>query len=331
MISSKNNGYFHSLDLLRGIASISVTLFHFVIENRFSYNSFFRDLFSFGHLGVQVFFVISGFVIPYSMYKGKYNYYKIIVFFKKRLVRLEPPYITSIFLIFLINYIFFLSPYWHEDLLNVNSKQVILHLGYLNSFFQEGWLNQVYWSLGIEFQFYILIAFLFPLIIKNVSVWYLVLTILNLISCFISYESLLFSHLPYFALGITLFRFFTLKDSYWVLIISSLQCILIILLKTQFNLEFVFAFVVPFPFFFFIKNVNKLGRFLGEISYSLYLIHIPIGQRVIKIGVDFTSNVLSETVLIILALLISIFCSYIMYILIEKPTIEFTKRFKYGS
>ena len=169
MNKTKVTHYLPSIDLLRGIAAISVTLFHLVIISRLESPSLFRDVFSFGHLGVQVFFVISGFVIPYSMYKGNYTLYKMKTFFKKRLVRLEPPYIASIILVFVFNYIFYLSPYWHEEIIDVTWSQLLFHLGYLNSVFQEGWVNQVYWSLGIEFQYYILIAFTFYFINMSTS------------------------------------------------------------------------------------------------------------------------------------------------------------------
>jgi peptidoglycan/LPS O-acetylase OafA/YrhL len=39
-----------------------------------------------------------------------------------------------------------------------------LHLGYLNAFFNYDWIVALYWTLAIEFQFYLSIGLLFPLI-----------------------------------------------------------------------------------------------------------------------------------------------------------------------
>lgn len=319
-----------SIDLLRGIAALSVSLFHFVIINRLESPSIFKDIFNFGHLGVQVFFVISGFVIPYSMYKGDYSFKKMKTFFKKRLVRLEPPYIGSILLIFILNYLFYLSPYWHEEIMDVTWTQMLYHLGYLNSVFQEGWINQVYWSLGIEFQYYILMAFTFYFINHKTSIWLITFIILLLLSIIIPFQSYIFSHLPFFILGILIFRFLTKKDSIYTFLTFISITLFVIFFKEGFRFEMIFAGAFPFLFFFVFKKSSKIGRFLGDISYSLYLIHIPIGQRIIRIGSDFTHNVYIETLLILFTLGVTIFCSYVFYRIIEKPTKNFTKRFKYN-
>lgn len=326
---NKDITYIKSLDLLRGLAAISVTLFHFVIIGRLSHPSLFRDVFSIGHLGVQVFFVISGFVIPFSMYKGNYSLKKIVTFFKKRIVRLEPPYLASILLIFLINWIFFISPYWHEELLDVSFKQVVFHLGYLNSFFNEGWLNQVYWSLGIEFQYYFFIAFFYIIISGSLLKWGVSYILLISLSFLFPFDSFLFQHLPFFVIGILVFRFLTEKDSIKIFIVFLIVTLVVICFKYNSSFEYLMASILPLFFFFLIKNVGKIGEFLGKISYSIYLIHVPIGQHLIKIGIGFTQNVLEETLLIILTFLITLFFSYIFYKLIEKPSQAFTKRFRY--
>lgn len=331
MNTSKVTHYLPSIDLLRGIAAISVALFHFVIISRLVFPSLFKDVFRFGHLGVQVFFVVSGFVIPYSMYKGNYTLKKIKTFFKKRLIRLEPPYIASIFLIFILNYIFYISPYWHEEIIDVTWSQLLFHLGYLNSVFQEGWINQVYWSLGIEFQYYILMAFIFYFINHKPLVWSITFVFLLSLSIFIPLESYVFNHLPFFILGILIFRFLTKKDSIYFFLFFIFITLLVISYKYEFAVEYIIAATFPFLFFFVFKKSSKLGGFLGDISYSLYLIHIPIGQRIIRVGADFTNSVYSETLLIILTLGLTMFCSYIFYLIFEKPTRNFAKRLKYGK
>ena len=47
---------------------------------------------------------------------------------------------------------------------NVSAFQLLLHLGYLNAFFNYDWSVALYWTLAIEFQFYLSIGLLFPLI-----------------------------------------------------------------------------------------------------------------------------------------------------------------------
>ena len=61
-----------NLDLLRGVAALAVCLFHFDYDGALGIPSVSHVL-SYGYLGVQMFFVISGFIIPYSMLRSGYR------------------------------------------------------------------------------------------------------------------------------------------------------------------------------------------------------------------------------------------------------------------
>jgi peptidoglycan/LPS O-acetylase OafA/YrhL len=318
-----------SIDLLRGLAAISVSLFHFVIISKLVFPSIFRDVFSYGHLGVQIFFVVSGFVIPYSMHKGNYNLKKIKVFFLKRIVRLEPPYILSILLVLLLNFLFFLSPYYKEDILDVSWYQLLYHIGYLNSIFQEKWINDVYWSLGIEFQYYILLSIVYEYVSNKTTTWFILVIIFTFSSFLIPQHSFIFFHLPFFIIGISIFRLLIEKDSFYFFILCLIFMLIVIYFQPDSNIFFSLSALVTLPFFLFFKRSFKIGKFLGNISYSLYLIHIPVGQRFILIGANYTSSLMGETFLILLALSLSILVSYFFYLFIEKPSKEIAKRYKY--
>ena len=91
------NEYFNHIDVLRFIAVFSVILFH--IDS---------NLFPRGYLGVDIFFVISGFVITNSLYK-EFNLKKkidILNFYARRLKRIYPALIFVLFLS-LITYLIF--------------------------------------------------------------------------------------------------------------------------------------------------------------------------------------------------------------------------------
>lgn len=114
----------------------------------------------YGWLGVPVFFVISGFVIPYAMYNAGYSLSHFGRFLAKRLIRLDPPYLASILLILLVGILPTFVPGFAGQRPSFPTAQVLAHLGYLNTFLGYQWLNPVYWSLAIEFQYYLLIGFL---------------------------------------------------------------------------------------------------------------------------------------------------------------------------
>jgi len=60
-------------------------------------------------------------------------------------------------------------------------------------------------------------------------------------------------------------------------------------------------------------------RFFGTISYSLYLIHIPIGGRITNLVDAFTHNTNLRIVFAFVAIAVSIICAAFYYRFIEKP------------
>lgn len=94
-----------SLDLLRGFAVIMVCFCHF--GKPVSHGAIATELFSmlgnYGQYGVHIFFVISGFIIPFSLLKAKYELKDYFRFLYKRFLRLHPPYLVALFFTLLIS------------------------------------------------------------------------------------------------------------------------------------------------------------------------------------------------------------------------------------
>ncbi|GMT10920.1 hypothetical protein PFISCL1PPCAC_2218, partial [Pristionchus fissidentatus] len=173
---------------LRGIAIISVLLFHLL-----------PDLFINGYLGVDVFFVLSGYLISSILSKHeKLSIDHFLDFYKRRFERIIPLYATLL-LMCLISSLFLFSSfdventrisfvwslilarnlqqihdsrdYWKQS---SNSKPLLLHL----------------WSLGVEMQYYLIAPFLSFALIFVKSRTHRVLALIVLISIsFISYFS----------------------------------------------------------------------------------------------------------------------------------------------
>lgn len=322
----KSDQYHFSIDLLRGVAALMVVLYHFLaIPGRFSDFWALQKVASFGHFGVQVFFVISGFVIPNAMYNSAYELKYIGRFMLKRLTRLEPPYIISIIICIALAYISLLSPYYKGKAPEISLPQVLLHLGYLNIYFKYDWLNVVYWSLAIEFQFYLLIALLFPLIVSNKKQWMILLWIaIGVASFFIKDTELIFRHAPFFFFGIALFLFKRDKISRFgfllFLLINSIYCFYI---GDESHVLFGLgtSFVILFT-----EIRNSVSIFLGSISYSLYLLHVPIGQRMINISKSFINSQFLLLLFVVFIILLMLLISYFYFLMIEKPSQTLSKR-----
>jgi len=323
-------GYLTSLDLLRGLAAVAVCYFHFTHGNPdfLSKTNILYISGRFGFLGVDVFFVLSGFVIPYAMFRGNYQIKNFGRFLTKRLVRIEPPYLVSIALVLLLNWISTLSPYYRGAAFSVNFEALALHLGYLNAFFNFPWVNDVYWTLAIEFQYYILIALVFPLLIHTEKKYsFGTLMIFGFSSFLLSSHNYIFNYAFLFIAGILLFQFYIgyLNKKQF----GSFFLITLLLIYSKFDNRYLVAALLPYFFITYFEFHDKVSRFLGNISYSLYLVHIPIGGRIINLCETFVQNEWIRSLFVFIALIISIFVAWLFFKFIERPFMELSKRISY--
>lgn len=319
------------LDSLRGFAALSVCLFHFVYSTlNFVDETWVRTIFYQGIFGVQTFFVISGFIIPYSMYSAGYQFRDFFSFFVKRLARLEPPYLFSLVLALAI--LFLKSRIAASEQLTMpDTLHIALHIGYLIPFFENyTWLNEVYWTLAVEFQFYIFIALFFvPLTRSSAPLrWLLYAGILAF--SFVGSYQFLPQALPYFLLGILLFLFQTRRvgpSEFWTA--TALTSLLIVFRFPPVGLAFGLVTVLGVCFFQKQKvwGLHQLGKF----SYSIYLLHPLIGSSIINVLSHRVHTPIQKCGVVSVGLLATLAFSWLMYRLIEQPSQKLSKSITYGQ
>lgn len=326
----KTIGEIKILDSLRGAAALSVCLYHFVCTTTgYVTNEYVLSFFGFGKHGVQMFFVISGFIIPWSMAQAGYQLKNLPKFLGKRLIRLEPPYMVALFLAIIILAVRarILGP--DSNLQGLSFPRIALHFGYLIPFFQEyKWVNQVFWTLAVEFQYYFVIALIFPVFnLKGIG-FRLTLYFVALAAMFFSSSAFLPYWAPLFLLGIVLFYYKSEKikaAEYW-LVTSLVLCFG--LFRYEFG-DVLFSGIAVFVIAFY-ANVNlKFGDFFGKISYSLYLIHPIVGATAINLLSHRFTEPYQKVLVIILGLLISIAGAFVMYYFIERPSKNFSRKISY--
>ncbi|MFT3908091.1 MAG: acyltransferase [Ferruginibacter sp.] len=316
---------------MRGFAAMAVCFFHFTYSNAnyFTNNNPVKIIGSYGHYGVEVFFVISGFVIPWSMHKGGYMIRHFKTFLLKRIIRIEPPYIISIVLVVLLGYISTLSPYYRGQPFHPDPVALLFHLGYLNAFFHLPWVNSAYWTLAIEFQYYILIALIFPLVAsKKIYVWLGTIVAFNFILLLVPSVDLIFLYSFYFTLGIITYKYMIAAINATVYFIFIAVLLSLIFLK--FDLPGFMAGLLP-VLFVYSKKESKVGEFFGNISYSVYLLHVPIGGRIINLSENFVKTDLMRYVVLLLAMAVTIAFSYLFYKYIELPCKKMAHKIQYGD
>jgi peptidoglycan/LPS O-acetylase OafA/YrhL len=312
------------LDSLRGIACIMVILYHYTSR----YFEIFKTpniafyKFSFGHLGVELFFMISGFVILMSIQKVTNGW----EFLKKRFLRLYPSYWLAVFFTFIV-VTFIGLPGRESSIINA-----LINLSMLHEFIGVPHIDGVYWSLSVELTFY-LIIFLSLFFSKTLFIkfgWILLVILSGTV--FLKSSLLMTSNsfvLKYYHLFYAGSLFFAYREKMF-----STHIFLLLIISTLVH-EYLlhgFIFLIPILFFYslfialqfnLLKYIsNKFFLFLGFISYPLYLVHQNIGYLIIfhfnKLGFNYHFGFVS-------AILVSVFLAWILAEFIEP---FFQKRLK---
>jgi len=320
------------LNFLRFLAAAMVGLFHSSFV--FSPESSFFHFLSFGSDGVYIFFVISGFIIPWSLDQSHYGRLDFKIFIIKRFRRLFPPFIFS------------LMCYWigwcwlHPLSLLENIKVLLSNLFFLVPFGIGEWVNEIYWTLWVELQFYLLVGFIFPLLIhffptRSVGI-IILLNLLCLGSLFIpdsTEKNFIFFHLPYFALGFIAFQIARIRAIQITHLLSFLCTIFTLWWSLDglhgLSLSSLYFSISTFIFILFFNTTFKFLERLGEFSYSFYLMHgliiawTSLLWKTLFIQYDF------PWMFVLLIQLTAWLFSALVYHGIEKKSLLWSKKIKY--
>jgi peptidoglycan/LPS O-acetylase OafA/YrhL len=148
------------IDGLRGIAACSVMVFHFIASGSFYpiFQSRLPHVFGvahFGFLGVDIFFVLSGFVIAFSVRNEKVTGRFVRSFIVRRWLRLDPPYLLTIALTLLLLWFYNSGLHQHGTPMPT-IRQTLANVFYLTGILKIQPMLPVFWTLCLEVQFYLL-------------------------------------------------------------------------------------------------------------------------------------------------------------------------------
>jgi peptidoglycan/LPS O-acetylase OafA/YrhL len=269
------------VDSLRGVAALSVVWCHLAGFGVFAASA------RYGWLGVYIFFVVSGFILPYTLFQADYKISSYGKFLLKRICRIDPPYFLSIALEIGFVYLASLSPMFKVGAPSFTWKQILMHVGYLNAFTGGPWIIGVFWTLGIEFQYYLLIGILFPVFASKSRLLESIVFLPLLIILLEHHEfalrprgeqgGLIFPYAFVFLMGIFTFKYrsgLTGRRAYLVsLLLVSLcaaACQGPIIALTALSTALLIAFA---------HFRSRILEWVGMISYSLYLIPLLSGYK----------------------------------------------------
>ena len=315
-----------SLALLRGIAVLAVCFCHFgkPVSTGTVFPEFFKLLGEYGKYGVHIFFVISGFVIPFSLDKAKYTIKDYFLFLYKRLLRLHPPYIAGLVFTLIIA----AASYHSRHLPNPETPMTIFKsLFYMHAPYD----NPVFWTLKIEAEYYIFVGIFFALLTKFpkpaliIGIPALALLSLTPITEYIG----LFSFITFFLIGTVGYLIYVKAGN----IIVEYLVLLALVTFSFFHFELPASIVSSLTvlcILYFKRPVSSVLEFPGEISYSIYLIHFPLGVKLINllqrhVGLSY------YWVIFFVALVVCFIFAYVFWQFIEKPSAKLSNGVRYGK
>lgn len=243
--------YYYDVQTLRFISLLIVIIYHLGINRT-------------GFIGVDIFFVISGFIMTYQ-YKKLNNY---MLFVTSRIRRLFPSAYTILTFYYFLNINeFAYMEYKHCIFFTVNTYFNKMKSDYFHPSSNSIFLH--YWSLSVEMKYYLFC----PIILSIISFYKYILQ---------SYRKLFI----YFNLVSRLYEFNTGIFSYYSQISNSLYvcklvlCFIILVISNYENNIFIIPITVLISNAYLISRVEYfrfyLLEYIGNISYIVYLIHYPL-------------------------------------------------------
>ncbi|MEK7622392.1 MAG: acyltransferase [Patescibacteria group bacterium] len=319
------------LDELRGLAILCIMLFHYLYLYDLRYGHLYTFSFNFhwgGFFGIYLFFVISGFVVMKSLERVK----KPLDFIINRLSKLYPSYWLAMIITYTFVFIFGLPGR------EVGFKDFLINLSMLQHWLGVPDVDGVYWILPIFLIFYgFIVLTLLTKQLKHIEIigvgWLIIEVGLRLIN--FPYRELIrsffgfFDYAHLFLIGILFYQLKTKGFIWWRNLLIWL--VFLIELSNHKTTETISLLVILTIFYLIIINKlqimeNRLFKWLGQISYPLFLVHTNIGYVVIQKVYTF-----SDSPLLILGLpfLITLLLATAIYYWIEKPALTTIRNIYY--
>lgn len=341
-----------NIQVARGVAALIVFLFHFhVVEPLYGPDRLTPTFFNYGRMGVDIFFVISGFIMVYVSGHAQQGLATARSFLVRRGFRIYPLYWFVTLAVLAVYYgsrkTLFEGPVGEDPnlvaslLLAPHARDPILLVG---------------WTLIHEVYFYIVFAGLLVFTpshwrVPAICIWGALIVLVNILGIVSDNPAAQLMAHPLsleFVAGALIavirphFGRVASMVSAGLGVLSLAIAIYYIGLDVpdtnlvERNWYRVFAFGPPAAFFVFAiatpnqdgRKTHKAATFLGDWSYGLYLIHLPVIAVTGAIWKRFAGpGMLDNIVMLVGTFAIVILGSWILHVLVEKPTGKLAKHF----
>jgi len=323
----------NEVDLLRFLAALAVVFFHYTFRGYAADDMsvmpypLLAPVAKYGYLGVQLFFLISGFVILMTASSGGARSFVV-----SRIVRLYPAFWVCCTITFIVT-IFIGEPQY-----SIKIWQYLINMSMLSGFLNVPAVDGAYWSLFIEIQFYALVVIV--LLLNRIHQAELILVAWLL--CTIFLEAIPIGKLRYLLIvdysaffiagamlyliwskGITLVRAGAVFAAWVLAVAGSLKALPH--MEKHYNTEMSGYVVITIVSLFFLtmilismKCTGVIGRtrylVIGALTYPLYLLHQNVGFMIF----NFLYPSINVDILLWGVIALVIFVSYLINTFIER-------------
>lgn len=299
-----------------------------------------------GAYGVMLFFLLSGFLMSYLYFEKEFNRVNVGRYFSARFGRVVPLYLLVVFGSYT------LSITGNDYLYNIANLDVLL--GHLLFLYGES----VLWSIPPEIQFYFLFIAFWACVKSRVGYVYVSIVAVMILLFLFNFPKIhgdirgvpynefnVLRSLPFFFIGMIFGMNYRslkipdyLKKDWFILALCLIPLMYPDLTpitseaKQKMWLSYEVLLVMSAIFFCVVFLVpdnnrllaNKLGDFIGKISYSLYLLHMPIIQQINQLD-------LSVELKLLFSFLLSVLVAYLSFRFFEKPAAKIICRFRHEN
>lgn len=285
------------------------------------------DLAGIGWVGVDVFFVISGFAMSWILLRAQEpaNTTSSARFLARRLLRLMPPYLACCVMVVALQFASSLAPGFHGQAFALPSvAQVACHVVYACDAFSIPWFNPVFWTLAIEVQFYVAIAAIALVATRARAAWIYTLVGFIVVASVSAEGGSLLRYAPHFAIGALLARHFQTGTHRAAHSAAVLACLVVIgmgLGIIEAMAAAVAATVCLLPW-----RPPRWALWLGTVSYSVYLVHVPVGGRIANLLERLHPTPWGWTGVAVVATVVTLASSWLMFRIAERPAIDLSRR-----
>ena len=349
----KSSETIYGIEILRFISALAILIWHyqhfyflgdqeFVKENQPFY-AVFELFYTYGYQGVNFFWCISGFIFFWK-YSDRIKTISAYKFFKIRFARLYPLHFATLILVIILQYFYFVE----MKEIFLNHKNDLYHF-ILQIFMASYWgfedghsFNSAIWSISIEILVYIFFYILLRTFGASIYINLFIISICIIIKTIYEYNAHVFfdCSLFFFIGGFIALNINIVKKYKFVKIFSILIILLSFMITVKYQLFYINNFIYLFQLFIYPlllvvflelefknKNFKKILNILGNLTYSSYLLHLPVQILICLIFIK-TGKIIpvEENQFFLFYIMLVFFISYLSFNYFENPVRNYLRK-----